>query len=97
MTDTNLYYTPPPDKCFRELKEQALALWSTMGDEPSYSQEKIGRIQDLDNIQDNFMYICAMFDIHNQTKLAATLSAQTRKEVRDRMVAGGNQELLIPF
>ena len=68
-----------------------------MGDEPSYSQQKIARIKDIQNISDNFMYIVAMYDIHNQSKLAATLSEKTRKEVRARMIDGGNPEALIPF
>lgn len=94
---TKLYYTPPTDNIFNELKEKAIELWSTMGDEPSYSQEKIGRIKEIRNIRDNFMYVVAMFDINNQRKLAETLSEETRKEVRDRMIGGGNPDYLIPF
>jgi tRNA splicing endonuclease len=97
IAEAKLYYTAPSDEQFAELKEKAIALWSTMGDEPSYREEKIGRIKDIENVQDNFMYMVAMFDINNQRKLAETLSAETRLAVRERMIDGGNPEYLIPF
>ena len=93
----NLYYTPPTDEQFNELKEKAIEIWTPMGDEPSYSQEKIGRIKDIKNIQDNFMFMVAMFDQDNQRKLAEKLKPETRKAVKDRMIAGGNPEYLIVF
>jgi len=92
-----LYYTPPTDEQFNELKEKAIELWSTMGDEPSYSQEKIGRIKDIKNISDNFMYMVAMFDINNQALLAEKLSDETRQAVRERMIDGGNPGYSIKF
>ena len=94
---TKLYYTAPTDEQFNELKEKAIEIWSVMGDEPSYSQGKIGRIKDIGNIQDNFMYMVAMFDSNNQMKLAHKLSSETRKSVRERMIDGGNPEHLIAF
>lgn len=97
MNEAKLYYTPPSDECFEELKEKAIEIWSVMGDEPSYSQGKIGRIKDIKNVGDNFMYMVAMFDINNQRKLASLISPETSKEVRDRMIDGGNPEYLIAF
>lgn len=93
----NLYYTPPTYEQFKELKSAAIALWSTMGDEPSYAEQKIGRIKDIANVGDNFMYMVAMFDHSNQIKLAAKVSPQTRIEVRERMRAGGVSEALLTF
>ena len=97
MDKARLYYTPPPDDHFDELKKRSIEIWSVMGDEPSYSQEKIGRIKDIKNVEDNFMYMVAMFDFHNQIKLSEKLSVETRKSVRDRMIDGGNPQFLIPF
>tara|TARA_R110002126_G_scaffold17316_4_gene67746 strand:+ start:5574 stop:5861 length:288 start_codon:yes stop_codon:yes gene_type:complete len=94
---SELYYTAPTDEQFEELKREAMALWSTMGDEPSYAEEKIGRIKDIGNIKDNFMYMVAMFDIHNQELLAGRLSEETRNAVRERMIDGGQPEHLIAF
>jgi hypothetical protein len=87
-----LYYTPPSDEQFNELKEKAIKIWSGMGDEPSYSQEKIGRIKDIGNIEDNFMYMVAMFDINNQRILAESLSPEARLAVRERMIDGGQPD-----
>lgn len=87
---TKLYYTAPPDEVFNELKEKAIEIWTPMGDEPSYAEGKINQIKDLKNISDNFMYMVAMFDINNQRKLAEKLSGETRRAVRDRIIAGGS-------
>lgn len=92
-----LYYTPPTDEQFNELKEKAIELWSTMGDEPSYSQEKISRIKDLENVGDNFMYMVAMFDINNQYLLAQELDIQTRDEIKKRMLDGGASRQFMVF
>lgn len=94
---TRLYYTAPSDEQFDEVKQKAIEIWSCMGDEPSYSQEKVGRIKDIKNISDNFMYMVAMFDSSNQKKLADKLSTETRKAIRERMIDGDNPEYLIHF
>ena len=83
-----LYYTPPTDEQFNELKERAIEIWSTMGDEPSYSQDKIGRIKDIKNVGDNFMYMVAMYDQYNQRKLASKLTKATREAVAERISDG---------
>lgn len=92
-----LYYTPPSQNQFNEVKKVAIEMWATMGDEPSYPAEKIGRIKDLVNVGDNFMYMIAMFDIHNQRKLADRLSEKTRMAIRERMIDGGSLEEYITF
>lgn len=94
---SELYYTPPTDQQFKELKEKAIEIWSVLGDEPSYAEEKISRIKDIPNVSDNFMYIVAMFDINNQTILAHAVSYETRMAVRERLIDGGAEEMLIVF
>jgi hypothetical protein len=84
-----LYYTAPNDEQFKELKEKAIEIWQTYDNTFGYVDEKINRIKDIPNVNDNFMYIVAMFDIINQRKLADSLSEETRKQVRDRMIDGG--------
>ena len=93
----NLYYTPPSDEQFNEVKEKAIELWSTLGDEPMYSETKIARIKDIENVSDNFMYIVAMFDVRSQACLAEKLSKETREAIRERMVDGGNPSEYIKF
>lgn len=92
-----LYYTPPTNEQFVELKEKAIQLWNNYSNDGGYRNEKLERIQDLKNIGDNFMYIVAMFDFQNQQLLAKSLSKKTRKAVSDRMIDGGNPPLYNPF
>lgn len=85
----NLYYTAPTDEIFEEIKEGAIEIWNTYDDTHGYASEKIDKIKDMGNISDNAMYIVAMFDINNQGKLSAILSEEARKEISDRIIAGG--------
>ena len=89
-----LYYTPPSNEAFEDLKAQAIAKWSTMGDEPSYAEEKIGRIKDIKNISDNFMMMFAMFDMHNQRLVGEKLKEETKKAINARLKAGGSPDYL---
>lgn len=92
---SQLYYTPPTDDHFEELKREALALWTDITEDshPSYREEKIGRIENITNISDNFMYILAMFDQGNQRKIISKLSEDTKQAIRERMIDGGNSEI----
>ena len=92
-----LYYTPPPDDIFNEVKAKSVEIWKTYNDDYGYATEKINRINGLENVQDNVMFIVAMFDINNQAKLADKLSPDSRKAIRERMLDGGNPEYLIKF
>jgi len=92
-----LYYIPPTDKQFNELKEKAIEIWNTYDNEFGYVDEKVNRIKDIKNIKDNFMHMVAMFDLNNQSKLAEKLSKETRRSVRERMIDGGNSLEYIVF
>jgi hypothetical protein len=84
-----LYYTPPCDKQFEEVKEKAKEVWFEVQSDHTYLQEKVSRIDGLQNIGDNFMYIVAMFDVKNQQKLANKLSEDTKQSIHDRIIDGG--------
>lgn len=92
---TALYYTPPTETAFEDMKKSCIELWRTKGNAGGYSDEKIHRIENIQNISDNFMYMFAMLDINNQRIVADKLSPETKKAVRERMVDGGNPEYLI--
>jgi hypothetical protein len=95
-----LYYMPPSDELFEEVRKAAMELWKevdTDNDKYGYATEKINCIKDIKNVEDNFMYMVAMFDIYNQGKLADVLSEEAREAIRDRMLDGGQPEMLIPF
>lgn len=94
---TKLYYTPPSEEAFTEVKEKAIEIWRGYDDTHGYPSEKIKRIKDIQNVGENFMYIVAMFDQDNQRNLARLLSEPTRKAIRERMIDGGHPEYMIVF
>lgn len=87
---TGLYYTPPSDASFEDMKARAIALWNTYDDMYGYATEKTERIEHITNVGDNFMYIFAMFDMENQRKIVNQIHPDTRKDLRERMIDGGN-------
>lgn len=85
----NLYYTPPSEEIFNEMKNSAILEWKTFNDDYNYSSDKISRIEHLKNISDNFMYMFAMFDMHHQIKVVDRLSKEAKEAVINRILAGG--------
>lgn len=84
MNDTleqNNYYIAPPDSAFKDMKKCAIKVWETYDDEFGYATGKINQIKNIENVSDNFMYMFAMFDIHNQRKCWDMLRKSTRKEL----------------
>ena len=86
----NFYCTAPSEEIFIEIKKAALGMWS--GCEDPYKSDKIERIESLQNVSDNAMYMVAMLDMPNQGKLASKLSEEARSAIRERMIAGGSSE-----
>jgi hypothetical protein len=82
-----LYYTPPSNEIFEEMKKLAIGIWSTYDDTYGYATEKIDRIKDLNNISDNFMYIFAMFDPINRLSLVSQSSKELFDEIKKRLVS----------
>lgn len=80
-----LYYTAPSDEIFAEMQECAREVWGKYSDEYGYRSEKIEMVDNVRNIQDNFMYIFAMFDHINQLELFAMASPQLRGAIIDRL------------
>ena len=93
----NLYYEPPTDKQFEEVKAKSIEIWNTYDNTYGYASEEIDSIKDLKNISDNVMSIIGRFDMVNMGKLADRLSRDTRKAISDRMIAGGNPPEYNPF
>lgn len=89
---SGLYYTPSSQERFDELKEAAIEVWKEYDNTYGYVDEKVGKIEGMGNVGDNFMYIVAMFDSQNQSKLSGMLSEVTRKEVADRIRDSGTPD-----
>lgn len=97
---TDLYYTPPTDEIFNEVRNVCMELWKevdTDNDKFGYATGKINRIKDIANVSDNFMYMIAMFDIENQAKLSNKLSNESITEIRNRMLDGGDMYGAVVF
>lgn len=100
MSETGLYYVPPSDDVFNEVKQAAMKLWKevdTDGDKYGYATDKINRIKDIANVEDNLMYMVAMFDTGNQVKLSLMLTPEANYAIHERLVDGGMPEDLIVF
>lgn len=95
--EAKLYYTPPKNEIFDELKESAIKVWSTYDDTYGYATKKINNIKNIENVGDNFMYMISMFDMENQIRLSTLLSEECSNEVRIRMVDGGTPSEYIVF
>lgn len=80
-----LYYTPPTDKIFDEVKKQSIKIWKTYDNTFGYVDEKVNSIKNMKNIKDNFMYMIAMFDLFNQLRLINNLSQDARLAIRERL------------
>ncbi len=94
---SKLYYEAPTDEVFEEVKVKATEIWQGYDNEYGYADSKIDRIKDIGNVSDNFMYMIAMFDLTNQTKLSEMLTEETKKAVSDRIVSGGMPDEYNPF
>lgn len=93
--EAKLYYIAPSDATFEEMKKACIEQWSTHDNTHGYVEEKVNRIKDIKNVQDNFVYMFAMFSIDGQQGLVRRLSDDTKNDLRARLVDGGNEEWYI--
>jgi len=94
---SKLYYEAPTDEIFEEVRNKCVEVWCFYDNTYGYVDEKTSKLKDLKNIQDNLMYMVAMFDIVNQKKLADKLSEESKTAIRKRMIDGGNSLEYIVF
>jgi len=71
------YYEAPSQEVFDDIKASAIKLWKSYDNTYGYVDEKLGRIEDIQNIDDNAWYMVAMFDPVNQTKLLDLVKPET--------------------
>ena len=76
------YYVAPPDHVFQEIKEAALAIWSTYDDTHGYATNKMKLVAPVQNIEDNAWYLVGMFDLDNQQKLLSMVGDETAELIR---------------
>lgn len=85
MAKEVLYYTPPLDDAFNDMKKACLSIWDGYDDTYGYASQKKDLINNLYNFYDNFMSMAAMFDSHDIAKLKSKLSPTTLAEFNNRM------------
>ena len=99
---TKLFYTPPKDEYFEELKSLCIRFWKafpeyTLWDEKQYELEqeyaesKIHRIKDLKNEGTNFIMMVQMIHQNSREVLSKHLSLETRNEISMRLYEIDNE------
>jgi len=84
MTTVELFYKPPKDECFEELREFCIRLWRSF-DEVAYAEEKINRIKNLKNEGCNFVMMVQMIHPVSREVISKALSLETRNEISMRL------------
>ena len=59
----------PTQEIFDEMKESAIKIWLTYDNQFGYVDEKLDRINSIQNFKDNAMIFYRMFDYVNQNKM----------------------------
>jgi hypothetical protein len=70
MTET------PTEEIFNEMKTIASKIWNTYDNTYGYVNEKLDRINSINNIQDNAMVFYRMFDHENQNAFKYSASPE---------------------
>lgn len=91
-----LFYKPPKDECFEELKTICIRFWRTF-DEVEFVEEKINRIKDLKNEGCNFVMMVQMIHPVAREVVSKTLSLETRNAISMRLYGWEKENELDPF
>ena len=75
----------PSQEIFDDMKETAIQIWLSYDDTYGYASEKIERVNNLDNIQDNAMVFYRMFDTQNQTIFFFKSSPEVRDYIKNNL------------
>ena len=96
LKSIELFYTPPKDEYFEELKALCIRFWKVFPNdsyydteqlrlEMKYAEEKITQIQNLKNEGENFISMVQMIHQNSRQVLAKNLSLETRNEISMRL------------
>lgn len=73
----------PSEEIFNEMKTIASKIWSTYDNTHGYVNEKLDRINSINNIQDNAMVFYRMFDYQNQNTFKNNASPEVLTYIKD--------------
>lgn len=93
-SDIKLFYTPPKDYIFEELKNTCIKFWSicfkTEGS--NYVDEKLDIINNLKNEGSNFISMVQMIHPKMRFLIANMLSYETRYEISRRLYGSASED-----
>ena len=103
LKSIELFYTPPKDEYFEELKALCIRFWEVFPNdsyydteqlrlEMKYAEEKITQIRSLKNEGANFISMVQMIHQNSRQLLAKCLSLETRNEISMRLYGFGDDE-----
>lgn len=90
-----LFYTPPKDEYFEELKSICIRFWEVFPEnrlEQDYVKSKIDQIKNLKNEGSNFVMMVQMIHQNSRKVLAKCLSLETRNEISMRIYGFDDNE-----
>lgn len=91
-----LFYTPPRDECFEELRTICIRFWKSFEDF-DFCQEKIDRIKDLPNESCNFVTMVQMIHPVSRQFISKCLSLETRNAISMRLYGWEKENEFDPF
>jgi hypothetical protein len=88
--ETKIYYKPPKQECFDDLKSACIRYFKTFDNDFGYADEKIKTLESLENVGGNFMTMVKMFHPLAWEVIAELLTLETRVHISARLEDGGH-------
>ena len=93
-SDIKLFYTPPKDSVFEELRNACIKFWTICFKQEGsdYVSEKVNIINGLKNEGSNFISMVQMIHPNSRILIAKQLSHETNYEISRRLYGGGSED-----
>jgi hypothetical protein len=88
--ETMIYYKPPGQKYFDDLKSACIRYFKTFDNDFGYVDEKIKTLESLENVGGNFMSMVKMIHPLAWEVLAELVTLETRVHISARLEDGGH-------
>lgn len=95
--EQQLYYQSPEDHVFEEVKNACLHIWDGYDDTYGYATGKKQRVEGIENVKDNMMYMIGMFDLENIEKLSEMLTPETNQIIKEKLLSVDNRYIASLF
>jgi hypothetical protein len=88
--ETKIYYKPPKQEYFDDLKSSCIRYWKTFDNDFGYTDEKIKTLESLENVGGNFMTMVKMIHPLAWEVIAELVTLETRVHISVRLEDGGD-------